>query len=417
MISGKELTSFKSGPLKGRVKVPGDKSMSHRALMLASIAVGRTEIEGLLEGEDVLCTAAAMRKMGASIDKKTDGSWVVDGVGKAGLSQPDTPLDMGNSGTSARLMLGLVSGYPIDVFFIGDNSLSKRPMGRVIRPLERMGAKFPEHNDYCLPLRAAGTKSLEAINYRLPVASAQVKSAIILAGLNAITTKMTDEGLYEISIDGGQSLSGCELKVPADPSSAAFPVAAAILSEGSEIYLPDIGINERRTGLYKVLADMGADIVFENKRIEAGEPVADISIKGNGPLKGIEVSPEIVPSMIDEFPVLSMIAACAEGTTYMSGLAELRIKESDRLLLVAEGLKACGVNLEMGEDSLVIHGNGTPPGGGALINTELDHRIAMSFLVLGGVSGSPVKIDDGSVINTSFPGFADLMNGLGTDIS
>lgn len=416
--------------------------MSHRSLMLGALAKEETIIHGLLEGEDVLDTAAAMRAMGARIENAQDGTWRIHGVGTGHLQEPDNVLDMGNSGTSTRLLAGVIAAHPITVTMTGDGSLRKRPMKRVKTPLEEMGAKFLTRTGDRLPLTIQGSDNLRPITYHLPVASAQVKSAILLAGLNTkgkttviedkptrdhtenmlrafgadVTTTRDDTGAYVITIDGPQELFGCTVDIPADPSSAAFPAVAALLVDGSEIKLPRIGMNDRRTGLYVTLKEMGADITFANERTEAGEPVADLIIRGTGSLKGINVPAERVPAMIDEFPVLAMAAACANGTTRMTGLAELRVKESDRLLLVAEGLKACGVNLEMGEDWLTIHGTGKPPYGGATIETALDHRIAMSFLVLGTVTDEPVTIDDARPIATSFPNFVDLMNDLGAAI-
>lgn len=436
------LISRQTAALKGRPRIPGDKSISHRALMFGALSIGETMISGLLEGEDVLHTAAAMRALGAKIEKGADGLWRIFGVGIGGLQTPDTPLEMGNSGTSTRLLIGLVGGHNIKATFTGDASLSKRPMRRVITPLEMMGATFDTTDGDKLPLTVQGPEDALAIEYRLPVASAQVKSAILLAGLNArgtttvieekptrdhtekmlqafgidVQIETLEDGASAISITGQQDLQPGAIDVPADPSSAAFPAVAAVLHEGSEITLANVAISDRRNGLYLTLQDMGADIEFTNRRIQAGEEVADIIVRGHGPLKGIDVDPARAPSMIDEFPVLAMAAACAEGTTKMTGLAELRVKESDRLLMVAEGLKACGVNLEMGEDWLTIHGTGKPPKGRATIKTALDHRIAMSFLVLGSVTDHPITIDDGTPIATSFPNFVELMNELGCDI-
>lgn len=428
--------------LEGHVRIPGDKSISHRALMFGALTIGETMISGLLEGEDVLHTAEAMRKLGAGIEKSSDGLWRTYGVGVGGLQQPKSDLEMGNSGTSTRLLIGLLGGHNISATFTGDASLSKRPMKRVITPLEMMGATFEATDGDKLPLTVIGPEDLLAIEYELPVASAQVKSAVLLAGLNArgtttvIESKPTRDhtekmlqyfgvdveiedlgnGKSAISVTGHQNLQPGAVDVPSDPSSAAFPAVAAILKEGSEVSLPNIAMSDRRNGIYLTLKEMGADIEFRNARVQAGEDVADLLIKGNGPLKGIDVDPARVPSMIDEFPVLAMAAACANGTTTMTGLEELRVKESDRLLMVANGLKACGVDLEMGEDSLTIHGNGKPPKGGATVETALDHRIAMSFLVLGCASDEPIKVDDGEPIKTSFPNFIKLMNELGCDI-
>lgn len=437
------LISRKSGPLKGVTKIPGDKSISHRALMFGGITIGETIISGLLEGEDVLGTAEAMRQLGARIERGDDGLWRVFGVGLGGLHEPRDIIDMGNSGTSVRLLMGLAGGHPITTQFTGDASLTKRPMKRVITPLEMMGITFEATNGERLPLSVTGPEDLLSIEYHLPVASAQVKSAILLAGLNArgtttviedtptrdhtekmlqhfgveVITEELENGSLAVSVTGHQDLQPCAVDVPGDPSSAAFATVAAAINEGSNIRLLNVGINERRNGIFITLQEMGADITFEHERIEAGEPVADIVVKGTGKLKGINVPPERVPSMIDEFPVLAMAAACAEGTTKMTGLAELRVKESDRLLMVAEGLKACGVSLEMGEDSLTVNSNGKHPIGGAKIKTALDHRIAMSFLVLGSVSVEPIEIDDAEPIKTSFPNFEELMNDLGCEIT
>lgn len=410
--------------------------------MLAGVADGETIISGLLEGEDVMATAGALRAMGVGISRGDDGLWRVLGRGIDRLAEPDRVIDMGNSGTSTRLLMGLIACHPISVVMTGDSSLIKRPMQRVITPLTQIGARFIARDGGRLPLSIHGTKTPQAISYELPVASAQVKSAIILAGLNTpgemvvvereatrdhtenmlrhfgvavVSEKLTDGGT-RISMPGQQRLTGCAIDVPCDPSSAAFPVVAAILNEGSDITLPRIGVNPTRIGLYTTLQEMGADITFKNERIEAGEPIADLVVRGIGALKGVTVPPSRVPSMIDEFPVLAMVAACAHGTTHMSGLAELRVKESDRLKLIADGLVACGVKLEMGQDTLTIHGNGSPPRGGATIETALDHRIAMSFLVLGTVTAEPIAVDDASPIATSFPTFISLMQGLGCDI-
>jgi 3-phosphoshikimate 1-carboxyvinyltransferase len=442
METFKQLTSKRAGPLTGTARIPGDKSISHRALMLGSLAVGETIISGLLEGEDVFCTAEAMKALGAKVYKSDDGLWHTYGVGIGGLHEPSEVLDMGNSGTSTRLLIGLVGGHPITAFFTGDKSLVKRPMKRVITPLEMMGATFMAREGGRLPLAVKGSEQTLPIEYRLPVASAQVKSAVLLAGLSApgittvieeqatrdhtenmlrhfgvpVETEEMEDGALAVHVTGQVELQPCAVDVPADISSAAFPIVAALLVEGSEIKLPNIGVNPRRTGLIEVLQEMGADITLGNQRVQAGEAVTDITVKYSGALKGIEVPAEIVPRMVDEFPVLAMAAACANGTTKMTGLAELRVKESDRLLLVAEGLKACGVEVEMGEDSLTVRGKGKPPKGGALIETHLDHRIGMSFLVLGCVSVEPVTIDDASPIATSFPGFVELMRDLGANI-
>lgn len=438
-----KMQAQKAGPLTGTAKIPGDKSISHRALMFGAITEGETIIHGLLEGEDVHATAAAMRKLGATIARDGNGTWRVHGVGIGNLKQPNSALDMGNSGTSTRLLMGLIATHPITAQFTGDASLTKRPMGRVITPLQPMGATFTASEGGRLPLTVMGTGAGKPAHYHLPVASAQVKSAILLAALNTegtttviedhptrdhsenmlryfganVRSKKQDDGSTLISIEGKPSLQGGMINVPSDPSSAGFPVVAALLNAGSDIICPHVGISPTRNGLYITLQEMGADLNITNERSEGGEPIADIHVRATTPLKGIDVPADRVPSMIDEFPILAMAAACAQGTTRMTGLAELRVKESDRLLVVAEGLKACGVDLEMGEDSLTIHGTGTPPRGGATIHAHLDHRIAMSFLVLGTVTDQPITIDDASPIKTSFPDFMDLMNALGAKIT
>ena len=440
-MAPRPLQSAKTGPLSGIVRVPGDKSISHRALMFGAIAIGETTIHGLLTGEDVLHTAAAMRALGADITRSDDGIWRVRGVGIGGLVEADQMLDMGNSGTAARLMMGLVASHPITTFFTGDASLAKRPMARVTTPLEQMGASFVSRTGGRLPLAVIGTENPVPITYRLPVASAQVKSAILLAGLNTpgvttvieaeptrdhselmlthfgatVTTERIEGGALAVSITGEPEITGRPVHVPADPSSAAFLTVAALIRPGSDITLTNVGMNPRRTGLYDTLIEMGADITFLNRRIEAGEPVADLRVRSSA-LTAVAVPPDRAPSMIDEYPILAIAAACAEGTTTMHGLAELRVKESDRLAMVADGLDACGVGVEAGPDSLTVHGAGTPPGG-ATVATAMDHRIAMSFLVLGMASAEPVAVDDSGFIDTSFPGFVDLMNSLGARIS
>lgn len=442
MTDALPLTAKQSAPLTGHVKVPGDKSISHRSLMFGAMAKGETIISNLLEGEDVLCTAMAMRMMGARVHHGEDGLWRVHGVGTGNLQTPGGDLDMGNSGTSVRLMMGLVAGNPISARFVGDASLSKRPMNRVIKPLAEMGADIEAQEGGLLPLTVKGREDLKPIEYRLPVASAQVKSAILLAGLSAkgTTTVIEDrptrdhtenmlrhfgatvkveelgDGARAIHLDGPQMLEAAAVDVPSDPSSAAFPAVAAAITQDSDLTLPNIGMSETRNGLYLTLRDMGADIEIDMHKNTGGEPMADIRIRYNGPLTGIDVPAARVPSMIDEFPILAVAASCAQGTTRMTGLEELRVKESDRLLMMAQGLKACGVDLEMGEDCLTIHGTGKPPQGGATIATALDHRIAMSFLVLGGVTTEPVTIDDSRPIRTSFPNFIDLMSDLGASL-
>jgi 3-phosphoshikimate 1-carboxyvinyltransferase len=442
----KSLTSSRSNALTGNVIIPGDKSISHRSLMLGGLAKGETVIHGLLEGEDVICTADAMRAMGAEITRDKDGVWSCHGVGLGNLKEPTKILEMGNSGTSTRLLMGLVGGHNITVQLTGDASLTKRPMNRVIKPLEMMGVNVSASEGGRLPLSMTGPSEVTPIEYKLPVASAQVKSCVMLAGLSAtgtttvieetptrdhtenmlrafgvdVTVNDLENGAQEIQLKGKQELTGAEIHVPSDPSSAAFPTVAALIRSESEIKMANVLMNDRRNGIYTTLIEMGADIRFENERIEAGEKVADLIVTGKNMLKGIAVPASRVPSMIDEFPILSIAASLAEGTTTMTGLEELRVKESDRLLMMYNGLKACGVNVEMTEDSMTIHGNGQPPVGitqGAEIETALDHRIAMSFLILGTVTNNPITIDDGAPIKTSFPNFIELMNGLGAQIN
>ncbi|HXP98376.1 MAG TPA: 3-phosphoshikimate 1-carboxyvinyltransferase [Telmatospirillum sp.] len=441
-MSTKSLISLAATPLVGQVRVPGDKSISHRALMFGALAIGQSTIEGLLEGEDVLRTAAAMRALGAEVTRGDDGRWTLFGRGVGGLAEPDDVLDMGNAGTGARLLMGLVASHPFTSVFTGDASLRSRPMRRVIDPLSRMGAGFVGRSGGRLPLAVIGTASPIPISYELPMPSAQVKSAVLLAGLNTpgITTVIEKEatrdhtelmlkgfgaevtvepmahGARAISLKGQPELTGRAVKVPADPSSAAFPVVAGLLVAGSHITVSAVGTNPLRCGLYQTLLEMGADITFANARIEAGEPVADLLVRASS-LKGVDVPPERAPSMIDEYPILAVAAAFAQGTTRMRGLAELRVKESDRLAATARGLKAAGVKVAIEGDDLIVHGDGRPPEGGVTIAVNLDHRIAMAFLVMGMAANRPVKIDDASAIDTSFPGFAGLMNGLGARIS
>ena len=424
-------------PLAGTIRIPGDKSISHRAVMFGGLASGETIISGLLKGEDVIATAAAMQALGASIMFSDDGLVRIRGVGLGNVSEPTKILDMGNSGTSTRLLMGMIAGHNITATFMGDASLHKRPMARVTTPLEQMGASFLCRAGGRLPLTMRGVTSPKAINYQVPVASAQVKSAILLAGLsaNGITTVIEPEPTRDytekmltyfgakididgqsISIEGGHALTGCAVDVPADPSSAAFPLVASCIVQGSHISMPRVGINSRRTGLFEVLKMMGADIRFENTTTEMGEHIATIVVHPFDGLRGVDVPQELVASMIDEFPILAVAASCANGTTTMTGLAELRVKESDRLQMMADGLTACGVKLEAGHDWLTIHGTGKPPKGGTKIQTALDHRIAMSFLVLGAVTDEPIEIDDGSPIKTSFPNFLDVMEELGMEI-
>lgn len=426
------------GPLSGSARVPGDKSISHRALMLASLAVGESEVTGLLEGEDVLATAAAMRAMGANIQRTGEGRWRISGVGVGGLLQPETLLEMGNSGTSTRLLMGLVATHPVTAIFVGDASLSRRPMGRVIDPLSLSGAQFQPSPGGRLPLTVLGTGSALPIHYRLPVASAQVKSAVLLAGLNtdgetvveepvptrdhsermlrgfgaALSTEPLPGGGTRIRLAGRAELLPQRIAVPGDPSSAAFPLVAALLVPGSDILIEGVGLNPTRDGIVRVLEMMGGRIERLNPREVGGEPVADLRVRHSA-LIGIEVPPEIAPSMIDEYPILFVAAALASGRTTMRGIEELRVKESDRIATMAEGLLAAGVRLRELPDGLVIESDGTPPAGNCTIAARLDHRIAMSFAVLSLVSRAAITVDDSAPIATSFPDFLPLMQRLG----
>lgn len=435
--SPRPMRFARSGPLTGVVRVPGDKSISHRSLMLSALAVGESRIEGLLEGDDVLATAAAMRAMGATIERGGDGAWTVSGVGVGGLLQPETALDMGNSGTSTRLLMGLVASHPITATFTGDASLSRRPMNRVIEPLSLMGADVTASPGGRLPLMLRGLCPAVPIVYRLPVASAQVKSAVLLAGLNtpgvtrviepvptrdhsermlkgfgADLTVEVENGERHIRIRGEAELMPQQIVVPGDPSSAAFPLVAALIVPGSAVTVENVGVNPTRAGLYEVLRMMGAEIAFSNPREVGGEPVADITACFST-LSGIDVPPELAPSMIDEFPVLFVAAAFAEGRTVMRGLEELRVKESDRIATMAEGLRAIGAHVEELPDGLVVEGTGGEPlDGGAMVASRLDHRIAMSFAVAGLNSLAPIEIDDMSPVATSFPNFTNLIEQL-----
>ena len=426
-------------PLTGRVTVPGDKSISHRALMLSALAIGESSISGLLEGEDVLATASAMRAMGAGIERGEDGVWRVHGVGVGGLLQPVQALDMGNSGTSTRLLMGLVTSHPITATFTGDASLSRRPMARVIEPLSRMGLSVMASPGDRLPLTLRGLCPAIPIRYRLPVASAQVKSAVLLAGLNtpgitqviervptrdhsermlagfgAELTSETDGADTVISIRGEAELKPQTIVVPGDPSSAAFPIVAALLVPGSEVMVENVGLNPTRAGLYKLLEAMGANISYVNARVVGGEPVADIVARASN-LSGVEPDPAAAPSMIDEFPIAFIAAALATGRSIFRGLEELRVKESDRITTMAEGLRAIGANVEELADGLIIDGTGGDQlHGGATIAARLDHRIAMSFAIAGLVSRQPVTIDDMAPVATSFPDFEQMMITLGS---
>lgn len=426
-----------AGPLKGTIRVPGDKSISHRSLMFAGLAVGRSTITGLLEGEDVLATAAAMRAFGAHITRDGSGAWVVDGVGVGSLLEPKQALDMGNSGTSTRLLMGLMASHAITATFIGDASLSGRPMKRVIDPLTMMGASFEASAGGTLPLMLRGASPAVPITYRLPVASAQVKSAVLLAGLNTpgitrviepIPTRDHTErmltgfgaklevgeenGATVIAIHGEADLKPMDVTVPGDPSSSAFFMVAASLIPGSDLTIMNVGMNATRAGLVEVLRQMGADITEVAAREVGGEPVADLRVR-HATLSGIDVDPAIAPAMIDEFPVLFVAAALASGTTRTTGLEELRVKESDRLAAMAAALTLAGAHVEEHEDGLTIHGTGGDPLSGSLegahVATRLDHRIAMSMAVAGLVSRNGVSVDDTSPINTSFPTFMGLL--------
>ena len=442
-LIAKPAIARRSKALGGTVRIRGDKSISHRALMLGGLAAGRTRIAGLLEGEDVINTARAMRALGATV-REEGGTWIVDGLGNGALLEPEAPLDFGNAGTSCRLTMGLVGAYDFTTTFVGDASLSKRPMGRVLDPLRQMGVQVASAEGGRLPVTLRGPKTANPVNYRVPMASAQVKSAVLLAGLNApgITTVIEpvitrdhtermlqafganlavetgNEGERIIRLEGQGRLTGQDIDVPGDPSSAAFPLVAALLVPGSDITILNVLMNPIRTGLIVTLLEMGAQIDVLNARTAGGEDVADLRVRYSE-LKGITVPEDRAPSMIDEYPVLAVAAAFAEGRTIMSGLEELRVKESDRLSAVAAGLKLTGVDCEEAPAALVVHGR---PGGKGLGNaaaavaTHLDHRIAMSFLVMGLASEHPVTVDDATMIATSFPGFLELMAGLGAAI-
>ncbi|MBP6012845.1 MAG: 3-phosphoshikimate 1-carboxyvinyltransferase [Alphaproteobacteria bacterium] len=429
------LTARASSPLKGRVRVPGDKSISHRALILGALSIGETVVEGLLEGEDVLNTGAVLRALGAGIEKDASGLWHVHGFGVGGFASPSNVLDHGNSGTGVRLMMGAVATSPITATFTGDASLRRRPMKRVLDPLALFGAQAVARDGGRLPITLTGAHDPMPVTYRLPVASAQVKSAVLLAGLNApghttvieaeATRDHTErmlthfgatirreqvEGGTAITLVGRPELKAAPVRVPADPSSAAFPLVAALLVPGSEVRIDGVMLNPTRTGLFTVLKRMGANIAIENERLESGETIGDLIVKASA-LKGVDIEPEIAPSMIDEYPILAVAAAFATGRTRMTGLAELRVKESDRLAAIANGLKACGVKIELGEDWLAVEGNGMP--GNARVETHMDHRIAMAFLIGGLAAKAPVTVDDTTFVATSFPDFVPMMQRLG----
>jgi len=430
------LTARRAGPLKGRVRAPGDKSISHRALILGALATGVTEIEGLLEGEDVKRTAQAMASFGAGVERLGDGCWRVTGQG--GFSEPADVVDCGNAGTGVRLIMGAAAGFDLAVTFTGDASLRGRPMNRVLKPLGEMGATWIARGGGRLPLTLKGG-ALSRIAYRLPEPSAQVKSAVLLAGLHAAggaeviepeatrdhtermlrafgaQVEVVEDGAgRRIMLAGGQSLAGASVRVPGDPSSAAFPLVAALITPGSEVTVEGVLLNPLRIGLLDTLGEMGADLSVANVRDEGGETVADVTARHSG-LRGVEVPPERAPSMIDEYPILAVAAAFAEGRTVMRGIGELRVKESDRIALTAKGLAACGVGIEEGPEHLTVTGGAV--GGGARVTTHGDHRIAMSHLILGLAADQPVCVDEPGMIATSFPGFVELMRGLGGEIA
>jgi len=436
------LESRASGPLSGKVRVPGDKSISHRALILGALSVGETRISGLLEGEDVLNTAKSMQALGARVERTGPFAWQVAGVGVAGFAQPASPLDFGNSGTGCRLVMGAVAGCPITAVFDGDASLRSRPMRRILDPLELMGAKAGESKEGGrLPLTLHGARDPVPILYRTPVASAQIKSAVLLAGLAApgVTTVIEQEASRDhtelmlkhfgaeivsvnegshgrkIALTGQPELHGADIVVPADPSSAAFPIVAALVVEGSDVTFSDVMTNPLRTGLFTTLREMGASIEESEVRGDAGEPMARLRVRASK-LHGVEVPPERAPSMIDEYLVLAVAASFAEGTTIMRGLQELRVKESDRLEATAAMLRVNGVKVEVAGDDLIVAGRGHVPGGG-LVATHMAHRIAMSALVMGLASDKPVKVDDTAFIATSFPDFIPMMRSLGAEFS
>lgn len=436
------MTSRACGPLTGEANVPGDKSISHRSLILGAMAVGETRIFGLLEGEDVLDTAKAMQAFGAEVTNHGDGEWSVQGVGVGGFAEPDGVIDCGNSGTGVRLIMGAMATSGITVTFTGDASLNKRPMARVTDPIALFGAQSVGRSGGRLPMTIVGASDPVPVRYNVPMPSAQVKSAVLLAGLNApgqtvviekeatrdhtermltgfgaeVSVETTDEGRV-ITLTGQPELKPQTITVPRDPSSAAFPVCAAIITPGSDVLVPNIGLNPTRAGLFTTLREMGADLVYENEREEGGEPVADLRARFSPDLKGIEVGPARAASMIDEYPVLSVVACFAQGDTVMKGVKELRVKESDRIDAMATGLRLNGVEVDEGEDWWIVHGRGHGNvAGGGTCESHLDHRIAMSFMVMGMATNAPVSVDDGGPIATSFPVFEPLMETLGAKI-
>ena len=436
------MTSRRAGPLRGVAEVPGDKSISHRSLILGALSVGETRISGLLEGEDVLATARAMQSFGAGVEHPAPGEWRVHGVGVGGFAEPEDVIDCGNAGTGVRLIMGAMATSPITATFTGDASLRSRPMARVTDPIALFGTQSHGRAGGRLPMTIVGAADPVPVRYTVPMPSAQVKSAVLLAGLNApgrtvviekeatrdhtermlagfgaeIGVEETAEGRV-ITLTGQPELKPQVIQVPRDPSSAAFPVCAALIVEGSDVLVPNIGLNPTRAGLFTTLREMGADLTYENEREEGGEPVADLRARFSPDMKGISVPPERAASMIDEYPILSVVAAFAVGATEMRGVKELRVKESDRIDAMARGLETNGVRVEEGPDWWIVHGSGPGgvPGGGTAA-THLDHRIAMSFLCLGMAAKKPVHIDDGGPVATSFPVFEPLMAGLGAGI-
>ena len=441
-MSSAGLKSAPAGALRGIVRAPGDKSISHRSMILGALATGTTTVEGLLEGDDVLATARAMRAFGARVEQEGAGRWRIEG--KGGFEEPADVIDCGNAGTGVRLIMGAAAGFPLCATFTGDSSLRSRPMSRVLDPLARMGATWLGRDRGRLPLTLKGG-NLRGLNYTLPMASAQVKSAVLLAGLHAeggveviepeatrdhtermlrafgaevmVEDRVVGEKTFRhIRLPEGQKLTGAHVAVPGDPSSAAFPLVAGLIVPGSEVTVEGVMLNELRTGLFATLQEMGADLVISNRRVASGEDVGDITARYSK-LKGVIVPPERAPSMIDEYPILAIAAAFAEGETVMRGVGEMRVKESDRIALTAAGLEACGVDVEEEPEGFIVRGTGQPPRGGATVETHGDHRIAMSHLILGMAAQAPVAVDEPGMIATSFPGFVDLMRGLGATLA
>lgn len=437
------MISRPCGALSGTAEVPGDKSISHRSFLLGAMAVGETRISGLLEGQDVLDTGRAMRAFGAEVVRHGAGAWSVHGVGVGGFAEPEGVIDCGNSGTGVRLIMGAMATTPITATFTGDASLNGRPMGRVTDPMALFGARAFGRQGGRLPMTLVGAQDAVGVEYTVPMPSAQVKSAVLLAGLNArgetrvtereatrdhtermlagfgadIAVEVTDKGRV-ITLQGQPELRPQTITVPRDPSSAAFPVCAALIVPGSDVLVPGIGLNPTRAGLFTTLRDMGADLSYENPREEGGEPVADLRARFSPDMRGVEVPPDRAASMIDEYPILSVVAACATGQTVMRGVKELRVKESDRIDAMAKGLRDCGVTVDEGEDWFTVSGRGAGGvPGGATAAARLDHRIAMSFLILGMAAQNPVSVDDAGPIATSFPIFEGLMAGLGADLA